>query len=61
MAMGSKQRNCAKCKVELLNPTGVFMGIPFAHYNKVLVCGKCYDTMTVDEHKVQQRTGEEVI
>ena len=54
----NRQRLCAKCSRELINASGVHMGTPFAYtFNdpKVLVCAKCYDDATVDDHKVERR------
>lgn len=67
----NRQRKCSKCEVELVNSNGVHMGIPFARYHVIeepntlvkswLYCTKCYDAVTVDDHKVQQRIGDEVV
>lgn len=68
--MLNRQRKCWKCDVELVNATGVHMGIPFAHTTayklmvpkipfRVIVCGRCYDVITTKDNI--QRTGEEVI
>lgn len=63
MVTESRARNCSKCDVELVNSTGVHMGIPFGkwgyydgmnHFHKTdkLYCAKCYDEITIDlDHK----------
>lgn len=68
MLMESRQRKCSKCGVELVNSTGVHMGIPFGNwttrlpndgYQKMLVCARCYDEITIKDNI--QRTGDETI
>lgn len=69
MDLASRTRNCSKCQLELVNSTGVHMGIPFGHWTYrdgikpssalIIVCAKCYDVMTVKNN--MQITGEEVI
>lgn len=68
MVTGSRQRNCGKCRKELVNENGVHMGIPFGNwtqrlpddgYVKTLLCAKCYDEITVVDNI--QRTGEQVL
>lgn len=56
----SRRKTCSKCDVELVNATGVHMGIPFGHWHirdtnsgrltrrSMLVCSNCYDEITVN-------------
>ena len=70
--MDTESKRCWKCAGELINANGVHMGVPFAHTTayqlldpkipvRVLVCGKCYDHITVNPDTKVQRTGEETI
>lgn len=59
-------KTCEGCKRDLL-VNGIHMGIPFARVKismatpYQLVCGKCYDRITVDPDTKVQRTGEDTI